>query len=140
MAYLTEAQVTARVGGKAEMDQLTDDDGDQTPDAAVLVQVMGQLDSLLDGYARRGGYDTPLDVASADSILTPLLDIANFKLRTRGNRVASDDDRLQYENAMKILGMVGDGTWIFPTPPTSLGSAAIDSDDALFTRDLLWPL
>src|SRR5262245_22358702 len=99
---------------------------------------MAQVDALLDGFARRGGYTVPLSDEETESIQLPRLDIANFKLRSRGNRVASEDDRLQYEAAMKILEAIGAGEWQFPSGPatSTVEDFGLDSEERLFSRTL----
>ena len=53
MAYLNDDDISARVGGEAEFIQLTDDDGDGVADPNVIERVTTDIDSIVDGFARR---------------------------------------------------------------------------------------
>ena len=141
MAYLNDDDISARVGGEQEFIHLCDDDGDGAADPNVIERVTTDIDSIVDGFARRGGYTTPLVAADAASINYVMLDIANYTLRTRGNRVCSEDDRLKYENAWEILKAIGDGKWEFPSGPAveelTADEFGLDSEEQLFTRTTL---
>src|SRR5262245_61749043 len=141
MAYLTQELVQARVGGDRVYRELTDDDGSLQGDPTVAKLVLEQVDALLNGYILRGGYTAPLtDPDDIQSVLLPLLDVANYKLRTRGNREASEDDRLQYQNAIKIFESIAAGDFVFPSGggvSETEEEFEIDSYPQLFNRDEL---
>lgn len=136
MAYLTEAAVIQRVGGQTSYNELTDSSG--TVDPELKKYFLDDVDATLDGYARVGGYTTPLVASDAASVMGFLLDISNFKLRTRGNREASDMDLQLYKDAMVVMGLIAQGKWEFSTPPAALvGEANLDSEAQIFNRSTL---
>jgi phage gp36-like protein len=141
MSYLTVAKVKARVGGEENYFQLTDDDGDGTPDPAVESWALNLADSIANGYAARAGYTIPL--ASTDSsLLEPfLLDVVNFKLKSRGNRVAGDLDEELYKDAMATFRELASGD--FTLPSSSAGETGgfanldFDGNEQVLTRSRL---
>lgn len=137
--YLTRALLQQRVGGPDRYLQLMDASDVAMIGTSLESLVLSQVDSLVDGYAKRGGYTTPLADSDATSVLLFLLDISNFKLKSRGDREASEDDRLQYENAMKVMELIGKGEWVFPSGSNSDVTSAfgIDSEEQWASRTLL---
>lgn len=137
--YLTEALLTSRVGGDEAYASLLDDDGDGFADPGVATLLLTQVDQLVDAYARRGGYTTPLVLTDIAPIIAALLDIANYKAKARGNRKASDDDKHLYDEAIKLLQAIADGSYTLPsfTSTAEVTAFAISSEPQIFSRTLL---
>lgn len=114
MAYLTEPLLIARVGGDELYVQLTDDDRDGVPDVNVKTLLLGQVDSLMEGFAARGGYTVPLVSTDAALLMPAMLDVANYKAKTRRG-MASKDDIESYKNALALFGMLADGSFVLPS-------------------------
>jgi phage gp36-like protein len=135
VAYLTQEALTARVGGAAEFLRLTDDDRNNSPDDDVLDFLLGQVDTIVDGYARRGGYTPPLEDTDVETLEPWLLDIANFKARTRGNGRASDEDQKLYDDAMKVMEGIADGSFKLPSfeEASPTGIFGFDSSQSFIT-------
>lgn len=129
MPYLTRALLTARVGGSDLYRQLTDDDGDGDPDTNVEAILLAQVDSMLDGYAARGGYTIPLVATDSDLLLPALLDIANYKAKSRRGR-ASKEDAENYRIAIALFNDVATGAFVLPsgTAGTTGAFANLDFD------------
>lgn len=140
MSYLTRELLEARVGGDEIFMQLTDDDGDQEPDANVLVLLLGHVDSLVEGYARRGEYTVPLAASDSALLLPYMLDISNYKAKSRRGMASKEDWQL-YRDALALLGMLADGTFILPSATVgatgSISLFGLDSEDQIFSRFLL---
>lgn len=113
--YLTSALLQARVGGAAIYLQLTDDDGDGNPDPGVESALLAQVDAIVNSFASRGGYAIPLEGEDIETFLPYLLDIANYRARTRGTRVASKDDKKLYDDAMKVMERIATGDFRLPS-------------------------
>jgi phage gp36-like protein len=147
MAYLDSDEVTVRVGGDAVYIELTDDDGDGSPDDGVETFLLAQVDAVADAFARRGGYSVPLSDLDAATVQPFLLDIANYKAKTRGNRTASADDIKLYDAAMAVMEEIANGAFKLPSyqttsPVEKLGfdspqGSVFDSTGPLFSRDTL---
>lgn len=139
MAYLTSSELKAAVGGEQEYVLLTDDDGDQIADPGVADFLLAQVDEIVNGFARRGAYTVPLAVADIAAVIPFLLDIANYKARTRGGRQATDDDRHKYDDAMRIMEEIANGTYKLPsfTETERLAGFEINSYAQLFSRGTL---
>jgi hypothetical protein len=140
-AYLSAAQLAARVGGSDRYVELTDDDNDGAADPGVETFVLGQVNEILDGFARRGGYTVPLALSDTAEIEPFLLDIANYKIKTRGDRIASADDLKLYNDAMLILNDIALGVFKLPsfTSEEVITLFGLDSpeDGPLFSRETL---
>lgn len=142
--YLTTALLQAKLGGEARYLELTDDDGDGTPDPIVEQLLLSEVDTVVDAYARRGGYAVPLGPTDIAPILPLLLSIATFSAKTRGDRIASDDDRKAYQDAMTQLHEIAIGTFKLPSfgATQPIGSLRFSSSGdprggPLFDRDRL---
>lgn len=139
MAYIDTDELAARVGGTALYVELTDDDLDGETDPDVEDLIVGQAEALADGYASRGGYDTPLPTKDAARLSTFLLDICNYKLKVRRGKSSDADERL-YNDAMKVLEGVADGSFVLPSGAGASGTYSdfdIDSQPRAFDRTLL---
>lgn len=139
MAYLTETAVINKVGGEDAYLKLTDAQSLSSVDSELKKLYLDQVDTLFDGYARAGGYDTPLASAlDIASVQQPLLAVANWILKTRGGREASDDDRLEYTNAMQYMRDIAAGKVGLPSGTAgsdeTVGDAALDSQVVMFDR------
>ncbi len=139
MSYLTEGQLIARVGGQGNYTTLTDDDADGVADAGVGNFLLGQVDGIANGYARRGGYVVPLVAGDVAEVTPYLLDIANYKAKTRGDREASEDDRHLYDDAIKFFEAIADGTIKLPSVEDGpqLTNFQLDSEEQVFNRTTL---
>ncbi len=139
MAYLTAEEVQARVGGEPRWVQLTDDDANNVPDEPVVEQLLANVDAEADGYFRAGGYATPVTALEARAVKNQLLDIANYRAKTRGDREASPDDRQLYMDALAVLRNVALGIVLLDVRSfiTASGDYLIDSDAPMFSRRLL---
>lgn len=143
--YLTAAMLQARVGGNARYLLLTDDDADSIPDTAVEDYLLSQVDIMVDAFARRAGYTTPLASGDVETILPFLLDIANYKAQTRAGGASSDDDKKLYNDAMSILHQIGTSSFKLPSYQTAAPIADFgfdseqdaDRDGPVFSRSQL---
>jgi phage gp36-like protein len=104
--YVSADELSVRVGGSARWIELTDDNKDGIPDADIIEDVLSQLDSEVNGYASTAGYGTPLLAIQTNNIKSTMLDIANYRLKTRGDKQPSDDDRLLFTQAIKVMEFV----------------------------------
>ncbi len=109
LPYLSEVEIESRVGGPERFTELTDDNGDSEPDTEVLEMVQAELDAELDSYFRAGGHTTPLDGAIFRPAKRGALDIANWRLVTRGGRNPSETDRQLYEDAIRYFEGIASG-------------------------------
>lgn len=128
--YLTTDLLQARVGGSDIYLQLTDDDGDGTADPRVEEFLLSQVDAIADGFARRGGYVVPLASSDLEPVIPYLLEIANYKAKTRGNRTASDDDRENQKAAMEIMKQIAAGDFKLPSFETAAPIAEFGLDSS----------
>lgn len=124
MAYISNADLIARVGAAAAM-QLADDNGDGTADAAVLDEVRLGAEGEVNSYLGRR-YAVPVDVTSrpelADMLATVTLDIA--ELRLRGRRPPAPEDAVrQAGSAREWLARIADGVLVLPSV-TEVGANA----------------
>lgn len=89
MAYLTQAALQVAVGGSVKLIQLTDDDGDGASDAAVIAQLIAEVDGYINSYVGKR-YAVPLADPPA-----PILAIATAegarRARRRRNMPLPDD-------------------------------------------------
>jgi len=139
VSYLSEGQLIARVGGQGNYTTLTDDDGDGRTDDGVGAFLLTQVDGIANGYARRGGYTVPLVAGDVTEVTPYLLDIANYKAKTRGDREASEDDRKLYDEAIKFFEAIAKGDIKLPSVESGpqLTNFELDSEEQLFSRSTL---
>jgi phage gp36-like protein len=142
LAYLTVDQLKGRVGGDERFLKLTDDDEDGQPDTRVTTALLAGVDKEADAYFRAGGYTIPLGAALLEGVSNALLDIANYRAKTRGDRQASEDDRLAYQDALARLRLVADRKILLAGSDDTqdvqaLGEYVLDSDEQFFSRDNL---
>lgn len=137
-AYLTEAELKSRVGGHEAFLELTDDNGDDVADVEVMDVLQAQLDAELDGYFRAGGYTTPLDTDGFGPAKRAALDLANYRLLTRGVRTPSETDRLLFEDARRFFEGIAGGKILLGTIEESRSAAPVfDSRTPLLTLEKL---
>lgn len=138
--YTSVDEIKARVGGATMYLQLTDDDNNGTTDSGVESWLQDAVDDLADGYALRGGYSVPLAAADSAFLNGFLLDIANFKLKSRRNK-ASEDDRQLYKDALAMLEKVATGAITLPSGGSGetggFANLDFDSEGKAFSRSLL---
>lgn len=137
MPYLTQTELEARVGGVEALAKLTDDDEDGAPDTTVIAVFLTELDNEFDSYFRAGGYTVPLTSAQASGMKRFMLDIANYRLRTRGVRKATTDDRMLYEDAMGVITSVAKRTILLDVVAGGNVQLALESDEPIFDRESL---
>jgi phage gp36-like protein len=140
MPYLTSDELRDRVGGVENLRKLTDDDEDGAPDATVLTLFLSGLDDEINFYLFAGGYDPGLLTASAISgMKRPMLDIANYRLRTRASRLPSEGDLALYEKAVEFFKAIGkrDGMLISVVSTGASAVPVLESDPVLFSRESL---
>jgi len=136
--YLTRAALEARVGGTAVYLQLTDDDHNAVIDTDVEALLLAGVDRLGDAYLIRGGYTTPLTNAVAISLIVPrLLDIANYKAKSRGGRLASAEDVRAYELALTWFEAVASGDLLLLDSVPIKSTLILDSEEQRMTRERL---
>lgn len=140
MAYLTQALLKARVGGQEIYVQLTDDDRDQKPDPNVETLLLGQVDSFMEGYARRGGYTVPLVATDAALLIPAMLDVSNYKAKSRRGK-ASKEDLENYKDAIALFNDLASGAFVLPSSSSgSTGGFAnldFDGNEQMFNRQTL---
>lgn len=112
--YLSSALLQARVGGAVRYLELTDDNRDGTADPEVEEYLLTQVDTIVDSFARRAGYSTPLTGADIESVLPFLVDIGNYKAQTRGSGIASEADLKLYNDAMAMMNQLATGAYELP--------------------------
>lgn len=140
MPYLTQAELETRVGGVDALRELTDDDEDGAPDSAVIALVLTALDSEFDFFFRAGGYTVPLtDAVAIAGLKYAMLNVANYRLKTRGDRQASETDRQLYEDAMGFFRDIARRVFLLDvlTVPVSAVSYSLESDELRFTQETL---
>lgn len=136
--YVTQGELEARVGGEGPFLQLTDDDADDTPDAEVIALFLTEFDAELNSYFRAGGYTVPLSEAAFSGVKRFALDIANYRLKTRGDREASEGDRQLYEDAVAFLKLIATRKVLLEVVSASARAyPVLESEDVLFDRTTL---
>lgn len=116
MSYVDSASIETRLGTSAYL-QLTDDDGDQQADGAVVDEArlgaQGEVDSYL---ARR--YAVPIDLVQhpelTDLLKSVVLDLVELRLRARRPPVSEVILR-RHATALEWLRGVADGTIKLPS-------------------------
>lgn len=107
-----------------------------TVNETVLNRGLARASALIDSYLA-GRYALPLSSTPA-VIETFCLDIARYYL---GHNAQEEDVRLRYEDALKTLALIADGTLTLGLPladqPPAVGSPRYLSPGAVFTRSTL---
>ena len=138
MAYLTSGELQDRVGGVDPLRELTDDDEDGAPDESVIALVLTGLDAEFNAFFRAGGYTVPLTDADAITGLKyHMLNIANYRLKTRGDRQASEQDRTDYEDSIAHFRLVATRKILLLVSAGGAFQLALESDEPIFTRESL---
>jgi phage gp36-like protein len=129
VANITAAELQARVSGEENFRKLTDDNFDGVEDS--IDAFIARLDGEVNGYLRKGGYAVPL--ADATPIKAAELDIANYRLKTRGTRQASEGDLQLYLDALKFLQAIAAGDILLQDVPTTslYGEPLLDGRESL---------
>lgn len=119
-----------------ELTNLEDPEAD-TVDSTVMTRGLTRATSLIDGYLS-GRYSLPL--ASTPELLKSLcLDIARYNL---GHYAKEDDVRQRFEDALKMLQQIANGTLnlglpAVDTPTTTSGSPQWSAPARVFDSDSL---
>jgi phage gp36-like protein len=138
MPYLTQAELQDRVGGVDPLRELTDDDEDGAPDASVIALALTGLDAEFNAFFRAGGYTVPLTDADAITGLKyHMLNIANYRLKTRGDRQASESDRQLYEDALAHFRLVATRKVLLLVVAGGTVNLALESDEPRYTAETL---
>ncbi|GIK17277.1 MAG: hypothetical protein BroJett003_22410 [Planctomycetota bacterium] len=116
MAYITNADIEARLGAAVYV-QLTDDDGDGEADAAVVDEIRLAAEGEVNSYLAQR-YAAPIDAGAFPELSALLksvtLDVAEFRCRARRPPVAEDARRL-YDSARGWLADVAAGAVQLPS-------------------------
>jgi phage gp36-like protein len=98
--------VEARVGGPGPYLQLVGEDPGNPghPDPAVEGQFVSstaqtEFDAELNSYLRRAGYAVPVSETAFAAVKDHALSLLNYRLKTNGDRIATDDDRTRNKSA-----------------------------------------
>lgn len=89
MAYLTQAALEVAVGGPAKLVELTDDNEDGAPDAAVVAQIIAGADGYVNSYVGKR-YLVPL-AAPPQTILDVVAAEGARRARSRRNAPTPGD-------------------------------------------------
>lgn len=104
MAYAAQADLERRFG-VTEILQLSDRDGDGSPDAGVIAGALTDAANEIDGYLLGGGYTLPLTSVPAALTLT-VCDVARYRLY---DDAVPDEPLRRYERAISWLKDVAAG-------------------------------
>lgn len=135
MAYAAKADLLARGISTDELIQITAKDGGASINEPVLAQALGDASARIDSYLA-GRYTLPL--ASIPPLLVGLCaDIARYLLQTD----PPDAVAKRYDQALKLLAAIGDGTASLPSVEgpaiASQGSVETAAAIRIFGRDQL---
>lgn len=129
MPYATQADLVSRFGAE-ELVQLTDRLNGNAIDSAIVSVALADADAILDGYLG-GRYATPV-TPTPPLLLRLAADVARFLLHKDR---PSESVRQAYEDALKMLGDLADGTAVLAgaLPATSAATPALPQGLARFT-------
>ena len=144
MAYVTNADIEARLGTSTYL-QLADDDGNGVADAAVVEEVRQGAEGEVKSYLA-ARYAVPVNTAVHPEVAGLLksltLDLAEHRLRSR--RVPAPDDAVRRRReAIEWLGRLAEGIVELPTlAPVSANAArgklvAVGGPGRVLSRDEL---
>lgn len=136
MSYLTTDELQSRVGGIDALRQLTDDDQDEAPDAGLISLVPAGAESEANFWFRAGGYTVPLtDSTSIAGVKWAVLDIANYRLKSRGDREPSEADIAAYDKARDFLRQIAIREILLEVVSAAASAYPFfESDDPIFDR------
>ena len=144
MSYVNNTEIQQRVGAPAYV-QLTDDDGDNVPDVAVVDEARLASEGTVNSYLARR-YAVPIDLA-VHADLAPLLksitlDLVEQRLRQRRPPVPAGTTA-RYQEALQWLQAVADATVELPAATTVPSRtvrgpiAQTTGDDRMLSREEL---
>lgn len=126
---------------ETDLISLTDDEDAGQIDTSVTDRAIADADAEIDGYCRKR-YALPFDPV-ANLIRKLSVDIALYNLYCRPGRVLPDERKDRYENAIKTLEYIADGTIQLGTDlaeqstgDADLPQVSTKTTDRVFTRDL----
>jgi len=107
-----------------------------TVDATVMTRGLTRASALIDSYLA-GRYALPLST-TPEVIKALCLDIARYMM---GHNAQEEDVRQRYEDALKTLGLIANGTLTLGLPPAdappAVGSPRFSSPAPVFSRATL---
>lgn len=136
--YATETEFIEAFGLElsVELTNLENPEAD-TVDSTVMNRALTRATSLIDGYLS-GRYSLPL-ATTPELLKTICLDIARYQL---GHYGKESDARMRYDDAMRMLQQIANGTMqlglpAVDAPATASGVPQYTAPDRIFTRDSL---
>jgi len=122
MAYMTNADIQTRLGNATYV-QLSDDNGDQVADTAVIDEARVAAEGELDSYLAVR-HAVPVDLSAhaelAGLLKSAALDLAEYRLRLRRPPV-SEDARRRRDQTMEWLRGIASGVVVLPSLTTPAG-------------------
>lgn len=137
MPYLTSDDLRDRVGGVDALRQLTDDDQNEAPDTSVIALFLTGVESEFDSYFRAGGYTVPVSSDAFAPVKRYALDIVNYRLKTRGDRQASEGDRQLYEDALAYFRLVAGRKVLLIVVAGGNAAFALESNAPIFSSETM---
>lgn len=136
MPYATQQNLIDRFG-ETEILQLTDKDGDEVIDAAVISQAIDDADAIIDGYLQ-SRYTLPLQ-SVPKNLVTYACDIARYRLY---DDRATEQVTTRYKDALAFLRSISKGDITLgldgdSEPTATTGGPQADAPGRTFTRDKL---
>jgi len=135
MSYVTNTQIETRLGTAAYV-QLTDDDGDQQADAAVVDEARLGAEGEVESYLARR-YAVPIDLTQhpevGDVLASIVLDLVELRLRSRRPPIPEVTLK-RHADALQWLRDVADGLVELPSV-TPLAGSALHGPSVLSTSE-----
>lgn len=117
MPYATIAELEARIGAE-ELLALTDRERTGLVGEPVAQRALDDADAEIDAYLA-GRYALPLSAVPA-VLARVACDIARYRLWAAE---ASDEVRTRYEDAVRLLARMADGSVVLPVQPPAAGAS-----------------
>lgn len=136
MAYATRNDLVPGRMTEVELQQLSNDAGNDAVDEVLVTQMLVEASALVDTYCRQR-YTVPLQVSAQVKSMT--ISIALYKLFLRRRRM-SDDVRREYEDAIQMLrdiasGKAGLDQPVGATPQSGGGGVKVTEVEEKFSDD-----
>jgi phage gp36-like protein len=123
MPYATQADLLQRISLK-QLTQLTDDAGQNQPDATVVAAALEEASGLIDARVR-DRYTTPLQ--ASDTATAICRDICVYLLFTRRPQQISEAVRQRYEDAVSLLKEIAAGKASLDQPVSAAQPQSVPS-------------